>query len=105
MKRNITHGLLIATIVIAAFIAAIVTPSKIYAKTTGSSEIINIAKVDYENRTQRTESKMIADNEIPLAAAPSETESNMTLWWVVIAASAVISGIVIVDDLRDRRSK
>ena len=105
MKRNITHGLLIVTIVIAAFIAAVVTPSRIYAKTAGSSEIINIAKVDYENRTQRTEGRIVADNEIPLAEAPSETEPDMTLWWVVIAASAVISGIVIVDDLRDRRSK
>ena len=85
-KKIITHGLIIAAIVISAFAA--------YAKTTEASAIANIAKIDYENRTLRTSTKQIIDNEIPLAAAPSETAPDMSFAWLVVAAAALMTGIV-----------
>ena len=72
-KKMIIHGLTIAAVIIATFIAAALTPVKTYAKTPGTSAVKNIAKVDFENRTLKTETKMIADNEIPLAAEPSDS--------------------------------
>ena len=104
-KKIITHGLIIAAIVISAFAAAALTPAKAYARTTEASAIANIAKIDYENRTLRTSTKQIIDNEIPLAAAPSETAPDMSFAWLVVAAAALMTGIVIFEDLKDRRSR
>ena len=102
-KKTISHGLMITAIVIAAFIAAAFTPVKAYAKTSGDSPVQNIAKIDYENRTLRAGGTKIEDNEIPLAAVPYEDDSNMSIIRIIVAVSAVMSGIVIFEDLKDRR--
>ena len=96
---------MIMAVVLAVFAAAALTPAETYAKTSEVSVVNNIAKVDYENRTIHADTKMIADNEIPLAAAPVETGINSSFGWLILAASAIISGLVIQDDLRDRRSR
>lgn len=91
-RKSITHGLKITAIIIAAFVAASLTPARSFAKT-----------ADIENRPVATTGKVIIDNEMPLAAEPSGTDVRMTLGWIIIAAAAVMTGIVIVEDFKDRR--
>ena len=98
----------ISAIVLAAFIAAVSIPVTASAQTgqagvaadavqeIPASPVMNIAKIDYESRTV-SENKMIADNEVPLAAAPSGTGLNMTLWWIVVVSSLIITGTVIIE--------
>ncbi len=99
-KKIITHILMIAAIVTAVFAAAALTPSDTYAKTEKSSGVINIAKVDYENRTVRIQSKAIADNEMPLAAVPSQSGSQSGLEWVILGAVALITIVIIRENRR-----
>ena len=99
-KKMITHGLVITAFVIAAFVAAAFTPSKTYAKTSEGPAVINIAKIDHENRTLHADSTVIADNEVPLAATPYEGGMNAAVCWAVVAASAIITGIVIFEDIK-----
>ena len=101
-KKVLVHGLMIITIVIATFIVAALTPDKTYANTGRDTVVANIAKVDYDNRTVYAKEKKIADNEIPLAAFPSEAGANMTVGWIIVAASALMSGIVIYEERKDR---
>lgn len=103
-RKMLRHGLMIAAIVIAVFAAAALTPAKTYAETTGSVTVANLAKIDYENRARLAGVTMIADNEIPLAAAPSEKGFNLTLWLIVVSVSAIMSGIVIFEEYMDKRS-
>ena len=104
-KKNLMHVLMIAAIVASTFVAAMLTPIDAFAKTTESSSVINIAKVDYESRALLPESKMIADNEIPLAAAPADSNMNMTVWLILVTASVMMTGIVIFENLREKRSE
>lgn len=94
-KKIRNHAILIAAIVMAAFIAAAFTPARTYAKTAQSAGVTNIAKVDYENRTLPSGGKMIADNEVPLAASPSSNDFNMTVWCVLVTVSVITSGVAI----------
>ena len=94
-KKIRNHAILIAAIVMAAFIAAAFTPARTYAKTAQSAGVTNIAKVDYENRTLKSHGTMIADNEVPLAAAPSTGDLNMTVWCILVTVSVVTSGVAI----------
>lgn len=103
-KKVLVHGLMIVTIVAATFIMAALTPNKTYANTNHAGVVANIAKVDYDNRTVYAKEKKIADNEIPLAAFPSEAGANMTIGWIIVAVSAVMSGIVIYEERKDRIS-
>ncbi len=100
-RKMIRHGLLIVSIVIAAFFAAALTPAKTYAKTSGTPAVTNIAKVDYESRTERTAAKMIVDNEVPLQAAPLESGSVLPTEWIIVAAAAVVTGIIIIMDRKN----
>ncbi|MBO4890744.1 MAG: hypothetical protein J5574_07105 [Lachnospiraceae bacterium] len=104
-KRIITHGFIISAIVIAAFIAAAFTPVETYAKTSDTGVIQNLARIDHENGMNRSSVKMIPDNNVPLAAVPSEAGINMTLIRIIVAASAIMSGIVIYTDLRDKKGQ
>ena len=104
-KRMIPHGLMIAAIIIAAFVAAALTPADTYAKKTENPAISNIARVDFEYKTSDTDSKTIPDYEIPLAAAPSASSANMLIGWLVVAVTAIISGVVIYEDYKDNRTE
>ena len=102
-RKMKAHELIITAIVIAVFAAAVFTaatlaPSGKDAKAQGSSVVINLAKVDFESKSQNTESKVIADNEIPLAEAPSETGVNMPMWWIIVAGAVLMTGIVLYED-------
>ncbi len=98
-KKTIIHAILIAAIVIAAFFAAALTPANTYAKTSDSSAVINIAKVDFESRTLHAD-KRIADNRIPMASAPLETGMNISVEWIIVAVAAVVTGFIIYVDLK-----
>ena len=107
-KNMITR---ISAIVLAAFIAAVSIPVSASASTgtlsksnsgISSSSVMNIAKVDFESRSACAGATVIADNEIPLAAAPAEGGINMTWWWVIVIASFVTTGIVIIESAKDR---
>ena len=74
------------------------------AREAKSSAVINIAKVDFEARTSAPATKKIADNEIPLAAAPSESDINMAMWWILVAVSVTMTGIVIIESRKEKRS-
>ena len=102
-KRSLVHALTITTIVIAAFVAAALTPAKTYAST-DSSKVVNIAKVDHEARTDITAKTVIPDNEIPLAAVPSDPGFNMTMWLIAVSSAALMSGIVIYEELKYRKN-
>ena len=67
-KRKITHGLMVIAIVVSVFIAAAFTPIDTYTATSEKATVTNLAKVDFENRMVASDRKMIADNEVPLAA-------------------------------------
>ena len=103
-KKMKAHELIITAIVIAVFAAAVFSaatfaPTEKDSKASGSSVVINLAKVDFENRSVNTDNKVIADNEIPLADAPSETGVNMPMWWIIVAASVLMMGVVLYEDL------
>ena len=102
-RKMIIHGIMITAIVIATFIAAALTPARTYAKTSEASAVANIAKIDYENRTLRQDSRMIADNEVPLAAAPFESTMNMSMGLLILSVSAIMAGIVIFEEIKDRQ--
>lgn len=99
-RKAISHGLKITAIIIAAFVAASLTPAKSYAKTTEASAITIVN----ENEAPDLGAKMIADNDVPLAAAPSATDNYMKIGWIIISISAVMTGIVIFEDLKERYS-
>lgn len=101
-KKMITHGLVIIAIVASVFIAASFTADKTYAQTSKTSAVANIAKVDFENRSLHSDSKMIADEQIPLAEMPSQTDMNIPLWFLIVGVSALMTGFVIYEDLKDR---
>ncbi|MCR4990709.1 MAG: hypothetical protein K6A38_07600 [Lachnospiraceae bacterium] len=101
-KKVLAHALTITAIVIAAFTAAALTPVKTNAATHVSS-VMNIAKVDFETRTD-TEGKIIADNEIPLASAPEGSDFNITLWIAVVSAATLMSGIVIYEEHKYKKN-
>ena len=101
-KKILTHGLIITAIVVSVFIAASLTADKTYAQTSKTSAVINIAKVDFENRSLHSDSRMIADNEIPLAEVPSQNDINIPLWFLIVGVSALMTGFVIYEDLKDR---
>ena len=96
-RKMITHGLVITAIMIMVFIAAALTPASSYNNSKATTPI-NLAKVDFGG-------KMIADNEIPMAQTPSEKDNKSTLWIVVIAAAAVMSSVVIFEEIKDKRSE
>ena len=103
-KKMKAHELIITAIVIAVFAiavfsAATLAPDRKGSKATGSSVVINLAKADFENKAINTESKVIADNEIPLAEAPAETGVNIPVWSIIVAASVLMMGIVLYEDL------
>ncbi|MCR5589934.1 MAG: hypothetical protein K6F73_00205 [Lachnospiraceae bacterium] len=109
-KNMITR---ISAIVLAAFIAAVSIPVSASASTgtvsksnsgISSSSVMNIAKVDFESRSAYAGATVIADNEIPLAAAPAEGGINMTWWWMIVIASFATTGFVIIECAKDRRS-
>lgn len=102
-KKVLVHTLSITFIVIAAFAAAALTPAKTYAATNGS-KIMNIAKVDFEARTNTTEAKIIPDSEIPLASAPEGSDFNITLWIAVVSAATLMSGIVIYEEHKYKKN-
>ena len=104
-KRKITHGLLVIAIVVSVFIAAAFTPIDTYTATSEKTTVTNLAKVDFENRTLASDRKMIADNEIPLAATPFDRGNNYSLWIIVLGVVVVITGIVIYEEYLDRISK
>ena len=103
-KKMTVHILMITLIMAAAFIAAALTPVRTYAKTSEASAVKNIARIDFENRTNRIESKAIIDNEIPMAAMPFEADMHRTLGMIIISVSAIMAGIVIIEDIKDRLS-
>ncbi len=110
-KNMITR---ISAIVLAAFIAAVSIPVSASASTgtvsksnnsgISSSSVMNIAKVDFESRSAYAGATVIADTEIPLAAAPAEGGINMTWWWMIVIASFATTGFVIIECAKDRRS-
>ena len=103
-KKMTVHILMITLIMIATFIAAALTPVRTYAKTSEASAVKNIAKIDFENKANRVESKAIIDNEIPMAAMPFEADMNKSLGMIIISVSAIMAGIVIIEDIKDRVS-
>ena len=104
-KRKITHGLLVIAIVVSVFIAAAFTPVDTYTATSETVTVTNLAKVDFENRTLASDRKMIADNQVPLAATPFETGNNYSLWIIALGVVAVITGVVIYEGYLDRITK
>ena len=103
-KKTIIHAIMITAVVITAFVAAALTPVKTSAGTREGSAVVNIAKVDFENRTAQKEAVMILDNEIPMAEVPAQEGINMHLWWIVVTVSAVIIGIVMIEARKVDRS-
>ena len=99
-RKLISHGLKITVIIMAAFAAAALTPSRSFAKTSEASAIT----ADHENTAPDTGAKMIADSDIPLAATPAGTDNYMKYGWLIISVSAIMTGIVIFDDLKDRHT-
>jgi len=104
-KKMITHGLMITAILVAVFVSAAFTSEHKAKNTTESYRITNIAKVDFENNTLGTGNNMIAENNIPLASAPSSIVANASVLWIIISVSALIIGIVIYEDYKDKRSE
>ena len=104
-KRKITHGLMVIAIVVSVFIAAAFTPIDTYTATSEKATVTNLAKVDFENRMVASDRKMIADNEVPLAATPFDKGNNYSLWIVVLGVVIVITGVVIYEEYLDRISK
>ncbi len=104
MSRKLTHGLIITVILIAVFFAAALTPAKADTASSKGSVAVNLAKVDFESRTLGTEGRMIADNDIPLASVPFETDSS-SMAMIVVAIAALVTGIVIIEECTDRRTR
>ncbi len=104
MSRKLTHGLMITVILIAVFFAAALTPAKADATSSKGSVAANLAKVDFESRTLGTEGRMIADNDIPLASTPFESD-NASMVMIVIAIAALATGIVIIEECTDRKTR
>ena len=87
-KMRLTHVLIVAAIVIATFTAAALSSADTHAKTSPAKTVYG-------------DEKIIPDNEIPLAASPSEAGMNISLAWIIVAVSAVITGVVICEDCRN----
>ena len=104
-KKMISHGLTITAILIAVFIAAALANRGTYSQRTETSAVINLAKVDFENRTAGKGLRMIADNEIPMASEPFESGVNVSLWLIVVSTAAVMTGIVICVECSDKKSE
>ena len=104
-KKKITHGIIITAIIAAVFVAAALTPAVKEAKASEPSAVINLAKVDFENKIPATGTKMIADNDIPLAATPFESNAGSSLEIVLIMASVLLTGILGFEVYRDRMTK
>lgn len=103
-KKVLVHAIMIAAVVVATFVAAALTPANTFAKTSESSAVINIAKVDFESRTLHADRKMIVDNEMPLAQAPSVSDMGLNLEWMIVAAAAVVTGIIVYIDRKDTKA-
>ncbi len=103
-RKVLVHAIMIAAVVVATFVAAALTPANTFAKTSASSAVINIAKVDFESRTLHVDRRVIADSEMPLAQAPSNAGTGMNVEWIIVAASAVVTGIIIYIDRKDTKA-
>ena len=99
-KKIMTHVLVITAILVSVFIAAALTGAKTYNKTESPAVTANLAKVDFENSLVREGGRMIADSEIPLANTPFAANTS-SVWIIVIAAAAVLTGLVIFEECRD----
>ena len=98
-KKNILSKFVIMTIVLAVFIAAALTPARTSAASAAA------AAVAVEDNTSGSGIRAIPDNQIPLAQAPFMADLNITLWLIVVAVSALITGIVIFEDCRSEGSE
>ena len=101
MDRKTTHGLMITAIVAAIFIAAALTPAKTYTEKSETSESVNITNTDHESTVSGTGIRMISDKDVPLAATPVRAGVSSSLWLIVVAVSAVMTGIVIYEECKD----
>ncbi len=94
--KKINHGIIITAILVAIFVAAALTPVKANTKADAPKGTINLAKVDFESRTLPAGSKVIADTQVPLAAAPlTNMNADSPVWLIVMTIGAVFTGIVI----------
>lgn len=100
-QKAIIHGITVAAIVMAAFVAAVLSPARTYAADMQTG-VVNIAKVDHESRTLHADSRMITDNRIPLAESPYSADTSIPLGWLIVAGSALLTTFVIYEDLKDR---
>lgn len=98
-KKNILSKFVIMTIVLAVFIAAALTPART------SAAYAAPATVAAEDNASLTDIRVIPDNQMPLAQAPFMDDLNITLWLIVVAVSALITGIVIFEDCRTEGSE
>lgn len=103
-RKALTHGIMIAAIVVAAFVAAALTPVRSHTDKATGLALGKITEAYEINHASEETVTMISDNEIPLAASPAEAGLNMNLGWIIVSVSAVMSGIVIYEDIKDRRS-
>ena len=104
-KKIITHGIIITAIIAAVFVAAALTPAVKEAQAAEPSAIINLAKVDFENKIPVAGTKMIADNDIPLAATPFESSTGNSLELVLVMVSVLLTGILGFEVYRDRMTR
>ncbi len=103
--RKMTHGIIITAIVACVFFAAAFSGTKhITAQPAAASMTANLAKVDMERKAAATQPVIIAENQVPLAEAPANTDNRNTILMIVVAVSAFAAGIVICEELKDRRS-
>ena len=103
-RKMMIHGITIIAIMIAVFAAAAFTPAKADTHTTGTAAAMNLVKADIASRVADADGRMIADTEIPLSAAPFETDGKSSAMMIVLTAAAVITGIVIIEEFRDKRA-
>ncbi len=104
-KKMMIHGITIIAIMMAIFAAAAFTPAKADAHMTGTAAAMNLVRTDIENRVAEADGRMIADTELPLSATPFENDSKSSAMVIVLTVSAVITGIVIIEEFKDKRAK
>ncbi len=100
-KKMITHGIIITAILIAVFVTAALTGVKADKDASKAPLATSIAQIDHANNNG---GRLIAENTVPMAATPFGHANTSSILIVVVAFSAIMSGIVIYEEYKDNRA-
>ncbi|MCR5687784.1 MAG: hypothetical protein K6G58_07180 [Lachnospiraceae bacterium] len=103
-RKALIHGLIVTAVMITVFVTAALTPARANAQTSEVSAAMDLVRTDIESRTDGQSVAYIPGNEVPLAAAPDKGGFNVSLWLIVVAVSAAVTGTVIYEDYKDKKS-